>query len=585
MKELRYINQYFLKYKYRFLAGFVISIVSRFLMIKIPNFVKKSVDVASNYQKGHLQNLDFVKEQLLAYIFWIVGLAIVSGVFTFLMRQMIIVASRWIEFDLKNDIFRHYLKLSQNFYKQNRTGDLMSRISEDVSKVRMYFGPAVMYTINMITLLSIAIWNMFSINITLTFYALLPLPFLSFVIFKLSRTIHKRNTGVQTQLAALTTFVQEMFSGIELIKSYALESKTFGDFKNMANKNKNKNIHLHKAKAFFFPSMVFLIGLSNLLVIYIGGLQYEKGIISLGTIAEFVMYINLFTWPVAVVGWVTATVQEAESCQKRINEFLKQKPEIINGTRRPRTFFREKITFENVNLTYPHTKITALKNINFSIKKGETIAIMGPTGAGKTSILEMLCRIYEPTKGNITIDNINIKDFDLEILRKNMGVVPQDSFLFSDTIENNILFGKNSEEKYEKQDIIKAAKKACVHENIITFEKGYQTILGERGVTLSGGQKQRIAIARALIKNSEILLLDDCLSAVDTQTETNILKNLKTLQKTKTTIMITGRISVSKQADTIIVLEKGTLTQKGTHENLKEKEGFYKKLYLKQKGS
>ena len=582
MKELRYINKYFIKYKYRFLVGFVISVLSRFLTIKIPGVVRESIDIANDYNQGTINDLDLVKERLLWYIFLITGLAFLSGIFTFLMRQTIIVTSRLIEFDLKNEIFNHYLKLSQSFYKQNRTGDLMNRISEDVSKVRMYFGPAVMYTINMVTLLSIAIWNMLTIDKVLTLYALTPLPLLSYVVFKLSSTVHQRNTLVQIQLSALTTFVQEIFSGVHIIKSYALEQQTYKEFETIAEKSKAKNINLHKAKSFFFPSMVFLIGLSNLIVIYVGGLQYNKGIISLGTIAEFVMYINLLTWPVVLVGWITATTQEAESCQKRINEFFKKKPTILGGTIKAANIFQNAITFQNVSLVYPDTHIKALKNINLTIKKGHTLAIMGNTGSGKTSVLELIYRTYDSTSGKITIDGTDIKNFDLSTLRRSMGVVPQDSFLFSDTIANNILFGANPENTHNKKQINSVAKIADIHQSITAFEKGYATILGERGITLSGGQKQRISIARALIKNPKLLLLDDCLSAVDTHTEINILKNLKTLKEISTTIIVTNRISVSKNADSIIVLEGGAIVQQGTHQDLIKQEGFYKNLYIKQ---
>ena len=579
MQELRYIHKYFIKYKYRMLAGVVISILARFLAIKIPKVIKDSIDVADEYNKGNITEIDSVKETLLEYILLIVGLAFLSGILMFLMRQTIIVTSRLIEFDLKNEIFQQYQRLSQSFYKQNRTGDLMNRISEDVSKVRMYFGPAVMYTINMLTLLSIAIWNMLLIDTTLTLYTLIPLPLLSFIVFKLNSTVHKKNTIVQEQLSTLTTFAQEVFSGINVIKSYGIESQTIKDFTTISEQSKQKNINLHKVKSFFFPSMVLLIGLSSLMVIYVGGLQYSKGIITIGTIAEFVMYVNLLTWPVAIVGWVTATTQEAESCQKRINEFLRQSPEIVGGKVAHIKDFKGDIAFENVSLVYPDTNVKALENIDLKIKSGSTVAILGKTGSGKTSLVELISRMYDCTKGVIKIDRIDIKEFTLSYLRGLMGVVPQNSFLFSDTIENNILFGI---EKASKEKMIKAAKMANIHQNIQKFQRKYQTVLGERGITISGGQKQRIAIARALLKNSRILILDDCFSAVDTHTQTNILKNLKPFKKQKTVLMVTNRISVSKNADDIVVLEKGKILQQGTHNHLINTEGYYKELYLKQ---
>ncbi len=578
MKALRYVHKYFYKYKYRLLAGIIISILSRYLAVKVPEIVKNSINIADEYRTGIVTDLAYVKDELLYNIALIVGLAILSGFFTFLMRQTIIVTSRLIEFDLKNEIFKQYERLSVNFYKKNRTGDLMNRISEDVGKVRMYFGPAVMYTINMLVLFSVAVFKMLKIDTTLTFYTLLPFPLLSLSIFVLSKVINKRSTIVQEYLSKLTTFGQEVFSGINVIKSYTIENSTIEDFNTLAEKSKEKNIHLFKAQALFFPLMILLIGISNLTVLYIGGMQYIHGIISIGTIAEFIMYVNMLTWPVAVVGWVTSTIQQAEASQKRINEFLQQQPEIVSGDFLPDAL-GGKVTFENVSLTYDDTDITALNNISFTVEKGETIAILGKTGGGKSSILNLIARLYDPTSGTVSIDGVNLKKMDTHLLRKHIGFVPQDPFLFSDSIENNIRFGA---EEADQIRIENAAKNAAIHENIERFKKRYKTILGERGLTVSGGQKQRISIARALIKDPDILIFDDCLSAVDTETEEAILMNLKTISANKTTFIVSHRISSVKYADKIIVLDQGQIVQEGIHEKLVREPGYYQEFYNQQ---
>jgi ATP-binding cassette subfamily B multidrug efflux pump len=494
------------------------------------------------------------------------------------MRQTIIVTSRLIEFDLKNEIFQQYERLSIKFYKKNRTGDLMNRISEDVGKVRMYAGPAVMYTINMLVLFSVAIYKMIQIDIKLTLYTLIPFPLLSLSVFFLSRVIHKRSTIVQEYLSKLTTFGQEIFSGINIIKSYNTEANMLDSFKRLSDNSKQKNIDLHKAQALFFPSMILLIGISNLIVLYAGGMQYINGYISIGTIAEFIMYVNMLTWPVAIVGWVTSTIQQAEASQKRINEFLEQKPEIISGKENITTV-EGKIRFEDVSLTYEDTNIVALKNISFSIKPGETVAILGKTGSGKSSLLNLICRMYDPTNGFICIDGINLKDLNLQEIRKHLGIVPQDPFLFSDTIANNIKFGVVSA---NQEAIEEAAKKAVIHDNIVHFKEKYETVLGERGITVSGGQKQRLSIARAIIKDPKILIFDDCLSAVDTETEELILNNIKKLSIDKTTLIVSHRISSAKYADHIIVLSDGEIIQEGHHNRLIEVDGYYKDLYKQQ---
>ncbi len=578
MKALQYLNKYFLKYKYRLLLGIFITICSRALALEVPQLIRKSVDIAVDFNKGIITDISVLKDGLFNNFLLIVGVALLSGFFMFLMRQTLIVMSRLIEFDLKNEIYQQYQLLSLNFYKKNRTGDLMNRISEDVSKVRLYFGPAIMYTINMLVLFGIAIINMYSIDPTLTNYTLLPLPILSFSIYLLSRIINQRSTIVQQFLSQLTANAQETFSGIRILKSYGVEYKSIAEFEVLTDRTKEKNINLFKAQALFFPLMILLIGLSNILVIYIGGLRYINGSISLGIIAEFIMYVNMLTWPVAVVGWVTSIVQQAEASQNRINEFLDQEPEIINNSSIHNNIGGN-IEFKNVSFTYEDTNITALNDVNFRIKKGETLAILGNTGSGKSTILNLIARLYDTNYGEILIDQHNIERMNLDDLRQDIGFVPQEAFLFSDTIKNNILFGN---EQASDDDIEAAAKNAYIHHNIMDFNKGYDTFVGERGVTLSGGQKQRISIARAIIKNPKILIFDDCLSAVDTETEEIILNNLDKISREKTAIIVSHRISSIKNADRIIVLDKGSIIQKGSHSELVNIDGYYKELYEQQ---
>ncbi|QVY66682.1 ABC transporter ATP-binding protein [Polaribacter sp. Q13] len=578
MKELRHVNKYFSKYKWRLLIGLLATILSKFLALKVPQIIGDSLNIVEDYQAGNVTDLNIVQHQLLINILIIIGAVLLSGIFTFLMRQTIIVTSRLIEFDLKNEIYQQYQRLSLNFYKKNRTGDLMNRISEDVSKVRMYVGPAIMYSMNMIVLFAVGFTQMMSINVKLTMYTLIPFPLLSISIFVLSKVIHKRSTVVQQYLSKLTTFNQEFFSGINVVKSYGIEASIIKDFDKIADESKEKNIHLQKANALFFPLMIFLIGISNLLVIYVGGKLYINGEIQIGTIIEFMLYVNILTWPVAVVGWVTSMVQQAEASQARINEFLKQVPEIQN-TNTSYSELKGNVTFKDVTFTYDDTNITALKNVNFSVKSGETIAILGKTGSGKSTIIELISRLYDTKKGTILLDDTPIKEANLDAVRSQIGFVPQDPFLFSETIEDNIKFGK---EDATEEEIITAAKNADVHKNIIDFPKGYKTILGERGVTLSGGQKQRVSIARAIIKKPKILIFDDCLSAVDTETEERILSNLERISKNITTFIISHRISSAKNADKIIVLDNGKITQQGTHNQLITQEGYYKDLYEQQ---
>ncbi|WP_323788613.1 ABC transporter ATP-binding protein [Psychroserpens sp.] len=581
MKELKHINKYFYKYRYRLLFGVIITICAKIFALFTPRFIGNSITVISKGLNNDISNAVF-KSDLATNIMYLIGAAIIAGIFTFLMRQTIINVSRYIEYDLKNEVYQQYQRLSLNFYKSNRTGDLMNRISEDVTKVRMYTGPAIMYTFNMITLFIVALIYMLSVAPKLTLYTMLPLPFLSFIIYKLSKIINKRSTIVQEYLSNLSTYTQESFSGISIIKAYGIENENNLVFNTLSEESKQKQIDLTKVQALFFPSMILLIGISNILVAYIGGMQYINGEIKdIGTIAEFLIYVNMLTWPVATVGWVTNLVQQAEASQKRINEFLKLEPEIKN-TVTEYTKIEGNIDFNEVTFIYPDTNIKALDHISFSIKRGETLAILGKTGSGKSTILDLIGRLYDVQEGSITIDGKIINEVNLNNLRDSIGYVPQDAFLFSDTIENNIMFGK---EDATESEVIEAAKNAYVHKNIKKFTNGYKTKLGERGITLSGGQKQRISIARALIKSPEIMLFDDCLSAVDTETEEKILNNLRKESQGKTTIIVSHRVSSAKHADKIIVLDEGKIVQNGTHEHLINVDGYYKELYLKQLSS
>ncbi|GAB5400394.1 MAG: ABC transporter ATP-binding protein [Aureisphaera sp.] len=577
MKELRFLNQFFLKYKWRLLLGLIITAIATIFRIVVPAKIGDSMDAVRMKFNGEITQ-EVLNSMLLENILIIVGAALLSGFFTFLMRQTIIVVSRYIEFDLKNVVFEQYQKLSLSFYKNNRTGDLMSRISEDVGKVRMYAGPALMYSTTTVTLFIVAISYMVYTAPMLTLYAVAPLPLLSVSIYKLSIAIHKRSTIVQQYLAKLTTFTQESFSGISVIKAYGIEGRTQIDFEELANASKDKNIDLTKVQALFFPLMILLIGASNLLVVYVGGNQFIEGKIEFGTIVEFLIYVNMLTWPVAIVGWVSSMVQQAEASQKRINEFLKVTPEIIN-TAKERFEVEGTIAFKNVSFTYPDTGIKALKGVSLNVKPGETLAIIGNTGSGKSTILELIARLYDVEDGSYTLDGQSADKIYLDDLRNSIGYVPQDAFLFSDTIGNNIKFG-HAEATDEM--VVEAAKNAAVHSNIINFADGYETILGERGITLSGGQKQRVSIARAIIKQPKILLLDDCLSAVDTETEEEILQNLEKVSQHSTTIIVSHRVSSAKNADNIIVLEEGEIIQQGSHAELINVEGYYKELYNKQ---
>lgn len=578
MNALRKLNSYFLRYKWRLIIGFFMVIAARFFAVQVVELVGTSIKHIEDYFIQ--EDFALLKTQLKNTLLLLVGVVLLSGFFTFLMRQMIIVVSRFIEADLKDDIYAQYQRLSLGFYKQNRTGDLMNRISEDVSKVRMYVGPAFMYLLTALVLFATVIPYMYNAAPSLTLYTLLPLPFLSLAIYKLSREIHKRSTIVQEYLSNLTTFTQESFSGVSVIKAYTLEPKIQQEFTDLSDASKQKNLDLVKVQAFFFPLMIGVIGTSNLIVIWVGGQQYIDGTIpNLEVLVKFIIFVNMLTWPVATVGWVTSIIKAAEASQKRINEFLDIAPAITNS-KQEATPIVGAIAFKNVSFTYEDTQVKALDNISFNIAQGETLAIIGRTGSGKSTILELISRLYDVEEGMVCVDNTSVKELNLNDLRSSIGYVPQDAFLFSDSIKENIKFGAT---EATDEAVIAFAKAASVHSNIIDFKEGYDTILGERGVTLSGGQKQRVSIARALIGQPQILLLDDCLSAVDTETEEQILENLASFKTKTTTIIVSHRISSAKNADKILILDEGRIVQQGSHNELVAQEGYYKDLYEEQR--
>ena len=580
MKELKYLNKYFYKYKSNLILGVIIVIIARIFLLFTPGLVRNSINVIDHYRKEIIVDQSIVEYELIQNIFLILLASVLAGIFTFLTRQTIINVSRYIEFDLKNEIYNQYQNLSLNFYKTNKTGDLMNRISEDVSRVRMYVGPGVMYSINTITLLIIVIIYMYRQSPELTLYTICPLPVLSITIYKLSKLINQRTRIVQESLSTISSYSQEVFTGIQIIKSYVIEDKTSKRFNDLSSENKLNQINLAKVQALFFPLMILLIGLSNLLVIYIGGKQYLDGTISdIGIIAEFIIYVNMLTWPVASIGWISSIIQQAEASQKRINEFLNKKSEIENISPNKSSKIDGEIVFKNVTYKYLETEIIATKNVSFILKKGSKLGITGSTGSGKSTLMNLICRLYDIEEGEILIDNNPVKKINLKSLRETIGYVPQDTFLFSDTIMNNIKFGLNNA---TENDVINACKTAKIHNEIMNFDKGYETLLGERGINLSGGQKQRISIARALIKKPKILILDDCLSAMDTETEKAILQSLEDYTKGITSIIISHRISSIKNADNIIVLENGSIVQQGTHNQLIDQNGYYKQLYYKQ---
>ena len=564
------------------LLGIFFVTISNVLYIFPAQVTSMAIDLVSEslnnlllFGGSDLKNQFFKDLSLALFLFGLlyIALALIKGFFTYLTRQTIIVMSRHIEFDLKNEIYAHYQKLPLSFYRSHNTGDLMSRISEDVGKVRMYVGPALMYGLNLIILFLVIIPYMFSVNATLAMYTLLPLPVLSLSIYLVSNHMNRLSTAIQRKLSGLATFVQEAFSGIRVIKAFANEAHSVSEFDKISNEYRNESLKLNKINAYFFPVVSTLIGLSTIITIYIGGLEVIKGNISLGNIAEFIIYVNILTWPVTSLGWITSIVQQASASQKRINEFLDTDSEVINGTKSIDLI--GDLRFENVSLTYKDSGIEAIKNLSFTVKNGETLAILGKTGSGKSTLANLICRMLDPSSGKISVDNEALMDLELTYFRNQLAYVPQESFLFSDTIKNNILFGNQS---LTENDMIEATKNADVYNNIMDFPDAFDTILGERGITLSGGQKQRVTIARAIIRKPKILVFDDCLSAVDTQTEDRILTNLKTIMQNRTSILISHRASTVKLADKILVLDKGELAEIGTHHELYALKPFTKSL-------
>ena len=579
MRELRRLNKFLIKYRGRLLLGLLITIISRVFSLVTPRLVGDSMTTIENYLTLNNISPDELKDVLFFNIVLIIGASLISGFFTFLMRQTIINVSRFIEFDVKNEIFSHYQSLDQIFYKKNRTGDLMNRISEDVSKVRMYYGPVLMYGTNAIVLFIIIIFYMYSVAPRLTIYSLIPLPILSVFIYRISNLINKKSTLVQESLSDLSTYSQESFSGISVLKSFNIQDIIFNRFDKYAFNSFKNNLSLAMIQAWFFPIILFLIGLSNLIVIYIGGKEFIDGNIEIGVIAEFIIYVNMLTWPVTLVGWVTSIVKQAEASQKRINEFLDSSTSLQNGESKLGDSKNKDITFKNVYFKYDQTGIEIFKSFNLKIKSGKVLGIVGKVGSGKTTVMDLISRIYDPQNGDIFIGDKNIKSIEISELRSLISYVPQNNFLFSETIKKNIEFGNPNS---SIDDITNAAKLAEIDLEIEEFENGYNTILGERGVTLSGGQAQRISIARSFIKDSEIYLFDDCFSSLDSDTEDRILNNLKNNFHNKTLIIISHRVSCVKHADNIIVLNNGKIIQNGSHNELIKNEGYYKDLYLKQ---
>jgi ATP-binding cassette subfamily B protein len=547
--------------------------------------IDKIKDLLDQYPQSSATGKGILAEELsesvLYFTLLVIAYAFIRGIFMYLMRQTIIVMSRHIEYDLKNEIFDHYQKLNQDFYRKNRIGDLMARISEDVSRVRMYVGPAVMYAINLVVTIILVLIVMFTVNVRLTWLVIMPLPILSFAIFKINNLINTKSDAIQSQLSVLTSFVQEAFSGIRIIKAFGSEQANQISMEKETNLYREKQMGLAQVEAFFFPLMLFLTGLSSIITIYIGGLEVIAGRASIGNIAEFIIYVNILVWPVTSLGYTSSLIQRAAASQARINEFLNTLPTMVTDSSKDFDFKNE-ITFENVSYTYEGKSIPALKNLSFTIAKGSTFAILGTTGSGKSTLIQLFLRLFDPSEGHIRIDGQDLKEINLKNWKKRIGYVPQDIFLFSDTISNNIAFGVSQNGGNLLEDIRKAAKMAALHENILNFPNQYETKVGERGITLSGGQKQRVAIARAFIKNPEILVMDDCLSALDTSTEAQILKNMAEMKKNCTYLIVSHRVSSVKEADKILVLDEGKMVEFGTHDELMQLKGSYSAIYNKQ---
>ncbi|HET7178409.1 MAG TPA: ABC transporter ATP-binding protein [Chryseosolibacter sp.] len=587
MKELRYLNKYLIKYKWHLIFGTLFVIISNAFQIVPALLVRHSIDLVVDDIQVYraFQNLDLQENffhvfafSIVVYAGLILIMALLRGMFLYFVRQTLIVMSRHIEYDLKNEVFAHYQTLPLSFYRRNNTGDLMNRISEDVSRVRMYLGPAIMYGLTLITLFMMLIPLMFWKSSTLTWYALAPLPLLSLSIFLVNNKIERRSEEIQKSQSRLSTFVQEAFSGIRVLKSFNRENESIGKFEAESEGYKEQSMKLTVVQSLFFPLIMGLIGLSTILTVYAGSTLVINGTLTIGVIAEFIIYVNLLTWPVTSLGWTSSLVQRAEASQKRINEFLRTTSNIVSG-KEMASDLRGKIEFRNVSFTYPDTGIKALKDVSFIVSPGESLAIIGTTGSGKSTISNLISRLYDVREGEILIDNIPITEYDLNSLRSQIGYVPQDIFLFSDTIFNNISFGMSGP---PEEKVFQAARDADVYDNIHAFPQGFQTRIGERGITLSGGQKQRVSIARAVVREPKILMLDDALSAVDTKTENNILNSLKRIMKDRTTIIVSHRVSSAKLANKIIVLTDGRIVQEGTHESLLEQEGMYRDLFEKQ---
>ena len=584
MRQLSYLNKFFWKYKYRLGLGMLFVVISNIFGLFPPKILGISIDVIKDnihwyklFNGSSLQGKYFflLNSFLLLLSVAILSMALIRGVFMFFMRQTIIVMSRLIEYDLKNELYAHYQKLHSGFYKMNNTGDMMSRVTEDVSRVRMYLGPALMYTINLTALFILVITTMFRVNAYLSFLVLLPLPLLSFSIYKVSSVISRKSEVIQSKLSGLTTRAQEVFSGIRVIKSYVREDSYADQFDIAAGDYKSSSLELARIEAFFAPLMLLLIGLSTILTVYIGGLEVARGRFTAGNIAEFVFYINMLTWPVASLGWVASLVQRAAASQKRINEFLQTQPKIVNNLS-SEVGIIEQLEFKDVAFTYDNTGIEVLKQISFCMKNGEQYAIVGRTGSGKSTIAELLLRTSDVTSGELLVNGEAIDAYDVHELRRKIGYIPQDVFLFSDTVANNIRFG---EESASQEDVEAAAALSEIDSDIAGLRFGYQTMVGERGVTLSGGQKQRISIARALVKMPQLLILDDCLSAVDAKTEHLILENFKKAFKEKTVLFITHRIFALMEFDKILVLDEGVIKESGTHNELLKRRGLYWEMY------
>ncbi|HEX8546542.1 MAG TPA: ABC transporter ATP-binding protein [Cytophagaceae bacterium] len=587
MKALRHLNKYLYKYRIRLGLGILFIILSNFFSTVQGPVIREVIDyLTSSYQVlGKITDptakADFSHEfmtKIAGYGITILVMALVSGVFLYFQRQTIIGMSRYVEFDLKNEIYAHYQSLPLAFYRKNNTGDLMNRISEDVSQVRMYLGPSIMYFINLLALFFITITIMFSVDVKLSFYVLIPLPILTLSIYLVHNTMDKRSDEVQKGLSKMSTYVQEAFSGIRVLKAFVREKDSYEKFVEESNTYKDKSLKLASINAFFFPLIVALTGLSVIIIVYYGGKEVIAGNITYGNITEFIFYLNKLTWPVASLGWTTSLVQRAEVSQRRINEFLNTKTDIISNKNLD-VEIKGHIVFDKVSFIYPESGIEALREVSFEIKAGESVAIVGGTGSGKSTIANLVGRLYDVTDGRILVDGNDIKDFNINSLRNQVGYVPQDVFLFSDTIKNNIAFGS---ENLSNDDMLQASKDADLYDNIKGFPLGFETILGERGITLSGGQKQRLSIARAIARNPRILILDDCLSAVDTKTENAILNNLQGIMQDKTTLIISHRVSSVKLANKIMVLENGIIAEEGTHDVLMARNGIYKDLYTKQ---